>query len=206
MLLIRFRIRRTETMFFMGPCAIWPPPQRRVFPCTSLQFPMFLFMAIAYCPIPVQPQCLCWPYTLTMDAAESREIGPPRSQGGRHPTLWTPSPMLYAPALPFCHQNTIPDRYFCGPSVKVAFNPERHTATERGDHNVLPPSSQTAGNDDRFWHTKCQLTLGELELSFGQLKGSKCFQYSSTSLRPSPWQKTAARMQSLCSAGSACLW
>lgn len=26
------------------------------FPCTSLQLPMFWFMAVAYCPIPVHPQ------------------------------------------------------------------------------------------------------------------------------------------------------
>lgn len=103
--------------------------------------------------IPSRRMCLCCPYTLPLDAAESSKIPLLPLLKVKAAQFCAPPPTFYAPAVNFCDQNTIPDRYFCDPSVKLAFNPEQHSATKipfQCAHNILPPSFQTAANDERL--------------------------------------------------------
>lgn len=128
--------------------------------------------------VPSRRVSLCCYYTLPLDAAESSKICLLPLLKVKESQFCAPSPTFYAPALNFCDQNMIPDHYFCDASVKLAFNPEQHSATKRAfecAHSILPPSFQTAANDEKLWHNECQLTLGELGGFFRQLKGSKCF-------------------------------
>lgn len=155
-------------------------------PTPPLQFPTFQFMVVAYVPNPVYPQeeCVSAVPTPSHWMPQRAAISPSSSfSRWKQPNSEHLLPHSVPQPLIFVIK-TGSQTNFCDPSVKLAFNPEQHSATEiafQCAHKTLPPSLQTGANGERLWHAECQLTLGELGRSFSHLKGSKSFSSSLTS-------------------------